>query len=246
MSVVDFRHAADAREHRQAHDPQCMGAEELMRDCRRIVVVAPHPDDETLGAGGLLSVLLRRGFPVDVVMVTDGEASHVGLAPRVVRSVRVLESALALRQLGWVRPNVHRLRLPDSEVASQEDVLVRRLEQLLRPGDRVLTTWQHDGHSDHEATAHAVMKVAASKGCACVQFPVWGRSRMLLDEADPAPDHPEHVCRFPLDSAALMHKCRALRRYRSQLVPMAGSDEPPVVPPAMVNECLAPFEVLLL
>lgn len=243
MSVVDVQHAVDGRQYHQAHDPQSMDAEEMMRDCLRVVVVAPHPDDETLGAGGLLSVLLRRGFPVDVIMVTDGEASHARLAPRVMRSVRVLESALALRQLGWARPNVHRLRLPDGNVASQQDVLVRRLEQLLRPGDRVLTTWEHDGHPDHEATARAVIQVAAGKRCAYAQFPVWGRSRLLVDETVQAPDH---VCRFPLDSAALVHKCRALKRYRSQLVAVAGSDEPPVVPPSMVNECLAPFEVLLL
>jgi len=243
VSVVDVQRAWDVREHRQVLEPLCAGVEELVRGCRRVVVVAPHPDDETLGVGGLLSVLLRRGFPIEVIMVTDGEASHAGLAPGVMRSIRVLESALALRQLGWARPNVRRLRLPDSKVAAHEDFLVQQLERWLRAGDRVLTTWRHDGHSDHEATARAVMRVVAAKRCVCAQFPVWGRSRMLLDEAAQAP---EHVCRFHLDGAALMRKCRALRRYRSQLVAVAGSDAPPVVPPSMVNEFLVPFEVLWL
>ncbi|HET7664275.1 MAG TPA: PIG-L family deacetylase [Rhodanobacteraceae bacterium] len=243
MSVVDVQHPWAIQKHGRRREPLCAGVEELVRGCRRVVVVAPHPDDETLGVGGLLSVLLKRGFPVEVIMVTDGEASHASMTPEVMRTVRVLENALALRQLGWTRPNVHRLRLPDSKVATQEDVLVRQLERLLRAGDRVLTTWRHDGHPDHEATARAVMRVAASKQCVCAQFPVWGRSHMLLGEAARAS---EHVCRYHLDGAALMRKCRALKRYRSQLVAVAGSDEPPVVPPAMVNEFLVPFEVLWL
>ena len=43
---------------------------------RRLVVVAPHPDDEVLGAGGLLQYMGRVGVEMVVVAVTDGEASH--------------------------------------------------------------------------------------------------------------------------------------------------------------------------
>ena len=40
------------------------------------VVVAPHPDDETLAAGGLIAALTSRGIPVTVVAVTDGEHAY--------------------------------------------------------------------------------------------------------------------------------------------------------------------------
>ncbi|HEX3705667.1 MAG TPA: PIG-L family deacetylase, partial [Mycobacteriales bacterium] len=43
---------------------------------RRTVVVAAHPDDEVLGAGGLMMKLARMGCPMVVVWATDGEASH--------------------------------------------------------------------------------------------------------------------------------------------------------------------------
>ncbi|MST31813.1 hypothetical protein GHK86_03595, partial [Acidimicrobiaceae bacterium USS-CC1] len=39
----------------------------------RVLVVAPHPDDEVLGAGGLLQVLRGRGVAIEVCAVTDGE-----------------------------------------------------------------------------------------------------------------------------------------------------------------------------
>ncbi|WP_258374343.1 PIG-L deacetylase family protein [Curtobacterium sp. MCBD17_032] len=39
-------------------------------------MVAPHPDDETLGAGGLIAIAADRGLPVHVVLVSRGEGSH--------------------------------------------------------------------------------------------------------------------------------------------------------------------------
>jgi hypothetical protein len=48
----------------------------LAHDVTRVVVVAPHPDDEIIGSGALLSALSRRGIPIVLIAVTDGEASH--------------------------------------------------------------------------------------------------------------------------------------------------------------------------
>ena len=45
---------------------------------RRLIVVAPHPDDEVLGAGGLLQQMQQAGVETVLVAVTDGEASHPG------------------------------------------------------------------------------------------------------------------------------------------------------------------------
>ncbi|GMA87670.1 hypothetical protein GCM10025868_29200 [Angustibacter aerolatus] len=46
-----------------------------------LLVVAAHPDDETLGAGGLLAAAADAGVPADVVVATAGEASHPSLPP---------------------------------------------------------------------------------------------------------------------------------------------------------------------
>src|SRR6202008_2455796 len=39
----------------------------------RLLVLAPHPDDETLGTGGLLSRAARLAIATEVVFVTDGD-----------------------------------------------------------------------------------------------------------------------------------------------------------------------------
>ena len=66
-----------------------------------VVVVSPHPDDETLGVGGLLAELLARGWSVCVVAVTDGEAAHGRQVPSAARRLarrRRAEQEAALRQ----------------------------------------------------------------------------------------------------------------------------------------------------
>ncbi|HQQ79461.1 MAG TPA: PIG-L family deacetylase, partial [Thermoanaerobaculia bacterium] len=44
-------------------------------DARRVLVLAPHPDDEVFGCGGALADLASRGATIDVLLVTDGAAS---------------------------------------------------------------------------------------------------------------------------------------------------------------------------
>ncbi len=63
----------------------------------RVVVVAAHPDDETLGAGPALRALVAAGAEPTIVVATDGEAAHPGL------------DAAQRRQLGAAR----RLELAD-------------------------------------------------------------------------------------------------------------------------------------
>ena len=64
------------------------------------VIVAAHPDDEILGAGGTLARLAAGGARLRLVAVTDGEASHPGTDPRDTARRRTAESADALRLLG--------------------------------------------------------------------------------------------------------------------------------------------------
>jgi GlcNAc-PI de-N-acetylase len=51
-----------------------------LADVASAVIVAAHPDDEILGAGGLISILSASGARLRLVAVTDGEGSHRGLA----------------------------------------------------------------------------------------------------------------------------------------------------------------------
>ncbi|QRY77833.1 PIG-L family deacetylase [Pseudomonas sp. PDNC002] len=214
--------------------------EQLLPPGRRLVVVAPHPDDEVLACGGLLA-----GLPVGaeglLVSVTDGEGSHPGSprwTPERLRRTREEESRSALARLGldlagWEWP---RLRLPDSGVSAAQ--LVDRLRELIRPGDRLVSTWRHDGHRDHEQAGLACAQVAAECGARHFETPVWAWHWALPGD----PRIPwARARRLDLDDDLVERKRAAIQAHASQL------DGPkPVLGAGLLETLLQPFEVYLL
>ena len=142
----------------------------------RLVVVAPHPDDELLACGALLSMHAERGGEALIVAVTDGEASHRGTPDwdaAGLGAARRAESAEGLNRLGLREASVIRVGLPDGEVARHSRHLVKRLKSALKPGDVVISTWRQDGHPDHEASGSAAALACAAVACTLVEAPVW-------------------------------------------------------------------------
>lgn len=128
----------------------------------RVLVIAPHPDDETIGAGGTMALLAKGGATVEVVCVTDGEATiGAPLAPTDIADRRTAEVAAACAVLGANPPTL--LHLPDGSVAAHHDRLVEELTTLVErhQPQLVLAPWVLDRHRDHVAVALAVADVAS-------------------------------------------------------------------------------------
>ncbi len=143
---------------------------------RRVAVCAAHPDDEVLGVGGTLALLAGAGVQVQLVAVTDGDASHPGstvLSPAQLARARVGESGRALAALGAPGTVTTRLGLPDGGLAEREEELTVTLGAALAGADAVLTTWTGDGHPDHEALGRATLAAAGRLGLPSWQYPVW-------------------------------------------------------------------------
>lgn len=218
-----------------------IGAADLAPPAARLVVVAPHPDDEILACGGLLQLLVSPA-PL-LVAVTDGDASHPGSGawpPARLRRERPRETLAALDCLGIPPPQIARLGIPDGGIAAREDALARRLAALFRPGDVVVTTWRYDGHPDHEATARACLAAADGCGARVWEAPVWGWHWSAPgDGAMPI----AHARRLSLPAPVLARKRRAMGCFQSQLQPDPTRDAPPVVSPRALERVLMPFEL---
>ena len=199
---------------------------ELFAKYRRLVVVAPHPDDEILACGGLLALAALANFPVLVVAVTDGEASH-GPADHYQRArlgkLRVQERCAGLLQLGIEPACVVRLEISDGTVAQNTAELVTQLDRLLKPGDLVVTTWFEDGHPDHEATAHAVRRT----DCQLLQAPVW-----MWHWATPAGARIPwaKLAAIELSDSVVQAKQNALAKHHSQIASCSSRPEPVLMP----------------
>jgi len=216
----------------------------LIAGARRAVVVAPHPEDHVLGSGGLLVEFADFGLDTQILVVTDGEASHDGSRQwtrATLRDKRVTESVQALTALGVDLCSVTRLRYPDGMVAAFEDELSRRIAAQLRPGDLVLTTWW-DGNPDHAACNRAVEQAVFGTCAALREAPVmmWN----WADAEDPLLPH-DRMVRVALGTTALERKRRALTMFDSLLradPDVAGS---PRLDRALLAHFSHPFETLL-
>lgn len=154
-----------------------------------LVVVAAHPDDETLGAGGLIAECAERGVPVTVVLVTDGAGSHPD-DPRIGRR-RAGELLVALDLLGVTAAPVM-LGFPDGGTREHRDRIAAALEAVLRsmtapapdgatagaPG-RILVAapWVGDGHRDHRVVGEIVRELVARDAdrLTLLAYPIWMR-----------------------------------------------------------------------
>ena len=195
-------------------------------DVERLVVLAAHPDDETLGAGGLIATLAERDVEVVLVLATAGEGSHPQSpthTPADLATRRRAESAAALEALAPGARTVH-LDLADGDVADHQDELLDRLVGVLGDGRStlLLSPWRRDGHTDHDACGRAAAVAARRTGALLLQFPIW------FWQWGGADDLPwERLRRRALDPAARTAKQLALAQHVSQVAPLspAAGDE---------------------
>lgn len=180
---------------------------------RRTVVVAPHPDDEVLGCGGLIALQRRQDRQVLVVAVTDGERAEIfGVPPGRLAETRRREQAGALRRLGVAPSQTVRLGLPDTAVADHESRLVEHLVSVIQPDDLVVAPWAHDVHPDHEACGRAARRAVEAASGLLVASLVWAPIRR-----SPEPDLSGPLLRVELDPEASTARALAMEEHRSQL-----------------------------
>ncbi|KQU56286.1 GlcNAc-PI de-N-acetylase [Rhodococcus sp. Leaf278] len=215
-------------------------------DVVTMVVVAPHPDDEILGVGGLLSLAAAAGVDVRVVAVTDGDGSHPGSPTVTAEDLRVrrpVESERALAELG-IDHSPTRLHITDGAVEHHEGAVADALMPLLdaAPGTWCLTPWRGDGHPDHEATARACLTAANAVGIPVVEYPIW-----MWHWA--TPEHPAvpwtRCRRIDLPPHTREAKRASIEQFDSQIRPL--SDHPAdraVLPPHILARYRRPFEVV--
>jgi LmbE family N-acetylglucosaminyl deacetylase len=175
---------------RQAwRDLPVAGIEDILQG-RTPIILAPHPDDESLGCGGLIAQACAIGLPPQVIIVTDGTGSHRNSpsypAARL-RRTREAEVEAALRLLGLPRYHLSFLGLSDAAMPSAGpdiDEAARTIISLCKAEapSVLLATWRHDPHCDHEATAVLAVDVASRAGIPLLSYPVWGWT--LADDAE--------------------------------------------------------------
>ena len=131
--------------------PRLIGPEEF----HRIMVIAPHPDDDVIGLGGLMA--LRAMEVAEVVYVTDGAKGDPGREPEETISIRREEAVEAATILGVGKSALRFLDFPDGNLENSE---VSRGAILSAIGDvrpeSIFVPFFTDNHPDHTAVVKIV------------------------------------------------------------------------------------------
>lgn len=248
--VADTRHPIDAPGTDEAAWAAWPGLDALpdasvqwLAGLSSAVVVAAHPDDEVLGAGGLIAMLAAAGTRLRLVAITDGEGSHRGRAdPVALARRRTAETTAALSALGAGTAEVIRLGMPDSGLAGRENDLAAALERVIAGFDVCLAPWDRDMHPDHEAAGRAARRAARRQpGLRGLCYPVW-----MWHWASPSdPRVPwDQALRVSLPPGATTRKRAAIGCFTSQTEDRGGGLGP-VLPESMIAHFTRATEVLL-
>ena len=214
------------------------------------LVLAPHPDDESLGCGGLIAACCARGLPPLVVVLTDGSR----LASRLAQpSARAAGGAAPGGGAGGgcgARAAAAPAGVPgrrDGAAPAGGPAMARlaaRVAALLRAHRlRVIcTSWRHDPHCDHEAAHRIAAAAAARTGARLLAYPVWG---WLRPGEDALPGAAPTGARLAM-RRHLPAKRRAVRAHASQAGRIIRDDPAAFCLPApLIAACTRPFEVFL-
>ncbi|MDY6947880.1 MAG: PIG-L family deacetylase [Pseudomonadota bacterium] len=180
---------------------------------QKVLVLAPHMDDETIGCGGTLALHAQRGAQVTVVFLTDGrnggsEVNTMYGEQRVRKQqelieLRTIEARAALQRLG-----VNRMICMDAEDGALDkcEWAAEKLRDVLRKHrpDIVYLPFYLEAHPDHRAASRVLLDAAAGTSLEfqCMGYEVW------------TPLFPN--CLVRIDSTVEVKK-QALQEYPSQL-----------------------------
>lgn len=144
----------------------------------KVLIVAPHPDDEVLGCSGLIQRLLREGKQVGVAILSGGGKSHAGCCQidesTLIESRRNL-SRKAAKIFSLPLENLHFLDYPDGSITIDcpETDRLKELIDTLQP-DAIFVPHKGEGWSDHLEAGRIVWAlVGKMSGISLYEYCVW-------------------------------------------------------------------------
>lgn len=156
-----------------ATDVQALLRPPLLDECKKVLCVQPHPDDNEIGMGGIIRMLAEQGCEIHYLTVTDGRLGNMGLphSPEEIALLRKKEAKdagtfLGATQFFWF--GYEDGTLSDIPRLAKEVATLIRTEQY----DAVFTPdpWlMYESHYDHIVTGRACAQAAIS--CSLVAYP---------------------------------------------------------------------------
>jgi len=146
---------------------------------KKIIVFAPHPDDETLGCGGTIAKRISEGYEVLIVVMTDGKYAFskvLGInsdpSPEELKQIRREEMKRAAKSLGVLERNVIFLDFEDGKLGENSKEAEEEATQILkenRPAEAYFP-YEKDDHIDHRETNRIIKNSIKKLGLPILKY----------------------------------------------------------------------------
>ena len=208
----------------------------------KIIVFAPHPDDECYGAGGPILKWLEEGHEVGIIWLTDGRAGFrksrelgeledcedTRISEEELGRRRIAEAKLVGDYLGVKKENQHFLKFHDQELKNHIDEGIELVKKIVIDTDRFVIPSDNNNHPDHQATQEIAIRAAEELKMNDLEFYVYAIYNPLKAQDQHLTKIKVGDLRFKVYKALLLHKhefytkdmhwqskaYREMRRYR--------------------------------
>lgn len=196
--------------------------------CSSALIVAPHPDDETLGCGGAIALLRSLNCRVQILVVSDGTLSHPHsqkYPADKLRGLREAETQSAMKLLNVEANAVSFLRMQDGSITTQYESAVASCRAYITEvaPEIIFLPWRYDPHADHRATWKLIKAALADLPLSprLIEYPIWDwdwEQRGILPAS-------LEVTTWRLDISTVVElKQQAIAAYRSQITDLIDDD----------------------
>lgn len=171
----------------------------------KVLVFAPHPDDDLIGCGGSLAKHVKEGHEVTVVYMTSGEAGSLKYSKDELGKIREKEAKKASKILG-IKETIF-LRNPDGQLKYNRENLLEIIDLLReKRANLVYVPHDNDAHQDHIKTYELIAGAIGKEPCSINKilcYEVWTPLQNI--------SYVENITEF------IELKIKALKQHQSQI-----------------------------
>lgn len=156
----------------------------------KIVVYAPHPDDEIMGCGGSILRWIEEGHDVHIIYLTDNRglfseghvgdqlieeeaAPYSGLSADQIAEIGLKEAYKVAKSIGLEDSNIHLFKFHDLDAINHIDTGVVQSKEILKHTDRIVVSSYNNTHPDHQAANLIAKRTATEMNLANIEFYVY-------------------------------------------------------------------------
>lgn len=143
----------------------------------KIVIFAPHPDDEVFGCGGSILKWIEEGHNIDIVYITDNRAliswgrsskelieeltqEYLHLTEDEIGNIGLNEAIQSAKAFGIPEDKIHLFKFHDQHARKKINEGIMLAKEIIKEADRIVIPSDNNRHPDHQAT-HIMVKEAA-------------------------------------------------------------------------------------